>query len=753
MRRIRFIQIIVIFLVAILSSSCLDDKFDDVAIKPSQSIMVRFSASELPTQFRSSEGMATSGTIDKIYVLVFDDKGILYSSDFATLDPSKNEFYLSDVPVIHNKVILHFIGYSGTVCDELGESLSSWAIGKSEGEIIPKIGPFDCEVFWQRVELDTQSRSFQVVDNKKVYTLDKVNLIRNRAALSFDLAEVTHPGHSVKFLGYALNNVPEKGTLAPFDPTTKTFSPGFPTEPANRNYISMGDNPTFKQMNETSLLFDKKHAVKPDKVFYIILKALFDNQTCYYKIGLVDTKNQIPLSIIRNHKYIIKIKSVLKKGYSTIEEAKRNLPASEDDLSTLLQDYTKISDGRYDFEVDHISFFFTETNKDFEINYTFKPVSGTFQSDYEPKVELVNHNPTETAVRPGLTNSILQKSSNLIKGQVNAVSGSKLPSIGGVFYSEIKISVGPMVRYIKVFLSHKRNYRTTPKIISRGTDVNSPVDIKFTISANALDKTLYPFKMRVESKFLNPLNTDQNMYIEESGNGKYYFVFTVRQPGDYTLHFKRNMPNKTEIVYLESDYFETVPLELPNTLGGDNLVHYSGELNYIKDSKLTIVPLSSSILAYPVSTRNNFRLLEHGKYVFDVLRNDIEREVTFYAKLKDGSSYKTQRIPNTLSSNSTIILNSFDETYEGYILVGDAYAYFYGKNLVTTADGISFVGDSPSRYKVTVPSHYPDNEIIAITDNNGTYSAKVSIKSLRTSHYIRMQKNGNVNYCCPIKVS
>lgn len=648
---------------------------------------------------------------DKLMVIAFNGNGLLEQSRIVSLD----NFPTIELPDVYadKGLILHFVGGSSAVIEQIFNRLNNSSFsGKEQGEVIPKLGSFDEPVYWACVEIDMAKISLYEENGIRVYSHPgDIELLRSNAKISFDVTAVkTEAGHTVTFEGYKLFNYLDKGTVAPFNPVNNTFQEGAATEPIGEAYIS--DKADFTSIGEERIIYEKKISLEHENVFFVILKARFDNEIVYYKLGLLNSENKERLPILRNHHYQISIGKVYKKGYSTVEDAIKNPVSTEEALSTQLKDLPKISDGDHDFEVERTAFFFTEANRAFEFNFVYTDKSkSSIASGIAPAVTFFNEVDGEEAIQDVTVSS--ENNTNKINGTISAKTASQLPGLGGIYKAVIKIKIGNLNRFVQVFLSRKRPWRKQPALISHGYMRDNEVDIKLDIAEKAVDPALYPLKFRIETKFLNPIK-NQNCYLEMDSNGRYYYVFTVLAPGTHELKFKRAIDNYTEDVYIHSDYFETASVTLPNN-HGDNLKHYTGPLVFWDNSTEMPVPYVATLWAYPLTTRNNFRSFKDGEYVLDMLTTDLNKQIIFGATLPDGRSYRSdKRTANSLSGNNKIVLSPFETETNGLIMLGrETTTAIKGQDL-TGEKGVVFTGSVLGRYTSQIPSDLPDLASIKI---------------------------------------
>ncbi len=179
-----------------------------------------------------------------------------------------------------------------------------------------------------------------------------------------------------KFLltGFMLVNVPDRGSIAPYNRNLRKFQQEFGKWNSIARMIGDGEDEgnyqgftpsdaniiSYKELTEAQLHarlkvptsenvyeFCYEREIPESDPLYIIIAGKYNGDTkeCYYKIDLKDQNNRY-FPILRNFHYRINIESVTAKGAPSIKSALEGMPSGGDISTSLdLQTLTNISNG------------------------------------------------------------------------------------------------------------------------------------------------------------------------------------------------------------------------------------------------------------------------------------------------------------------------------------------------------------------------------------------------------------------------
>ena len=341
---------------------------------------------------RNEFNNGTNITIDNLYLLVFDEHGVLqakYAAKKTTVDEDYSatgivqgkeyEYKVTVVPR-SEKTIIHFIANCPV-------SYNNILLNKSEPELIQSLTTAGNKTaYWQRMELNYLGEDGSD-DDTNVDNLPTVYLIRNFAAVQ------VKEDDGLDFLqAYDLVNVPQKGTVAPVQFAAPTGFANYPTDNSANNYEtltssgyygaepqgntyspSIADLPNDITNTDELYLYERNHQGVGDKdITFLIVKGYYNDNVAnngddiwYYRVDFAE--NFEYLNILRNFRYIITIKSVTGKGYNTPKDAAYGNSVNNIDVDIEVE---RISDGtNYLFVTPTAITVLNQQNKTITFNY------------------------------------------------------------------------------------------------------------------------------------------------------------------------------------------------------------------------------------------------------------------------------------------------------------------------------------------------------------------------------------------------
>lgn len=476
---------------------------------------------------RNTFNDGTSITINNLYLLVFDENGILQAgyaakqvnngvaTDFPKTGVVQETQYDYQVTVVPRpeKTIIHFIAN----CPIPLETILNNMANLSESEIIQSLTTtsFTNEnnvkqyktAYWQMMELnylgEDGSDEDTVVDN-----LPLVQLIRNFAAV-----QVTQKDGLNFLQAYDLVNVPQRGTVAPFyrnaeggfvnylktDEETTTITTYnydeltrngyYGVEPANNTYAPLINAlPTDITNTNELYLYERNHiGVDAMDITFLIVKGTYEENSYYYRVDFAE--NFEYLNILRNFRYVITIKSVTGKGYTSPELAAKGNSVNNIDVAIEVEE---ITDGTHTLFVSPTAKTVLNGTEEITINYatdedyvtciaeTATETSGAFSS-VSPS--------TKGSDNKGTITVVMKNYSDVPNGKQNQTFKVKTPS---GLYREVKITLIDGFEFENV--TFKRNATT------------GNYEYSFTIPAG-LEKSMFPLELFLfeESCSFSPL--------------------------------------------------------------------------------------------------------------------------------------------------------------------------------------------------------------------------------------------------------
>lgn len=273
---------------------------------------------------------------------------------------------------------------------------------------------------------------------------ESVKLERSTAKISIYNETATSEGSITTEILYGANlaNAPVKGHLFPNH-----------TDLANITRANSGVKGVFNDPIATPAtggnscyLYTFESVIKEGQSTSIIVKASWMGQGAYYyHIRLSNEADDY--SLMRNFNYIVHIKSILKQGYDTAEEALRN-PAGNIEYTLSVTDaYSRdiVSNGEYYLGVENSEF------------YAFTDPSGSKEALKDQLVSIIMHNAKSVSGKF----TIVEGSGLYISGSDNFINNGggeqkvelKIYTDEGFTDGAIKVELGDLSRTIKI---HKR---------------------------------------------------------------------------------------------------------------------------------------------------------------------------------------------------------------------------------------------------------------------------------------------------------
>lgn len=447
----------------------------------------------------------------------------------------------------------------------------------------------DKMVYWGYVKKKTPEEMTEFL-TKEVVANNVIHLLRNRAKI-----EVKWEDTNIENIRYALGNVMQHGTVAPFNREKLTFPETNMLTDADAwkaecTYITPSLDPTrwpsegkkFSVENEemwpnTKTLpmqytFEQENSL--EKPLKVIMKVTYkDGETKWFQVLLQNEGVQIPIK--RNHLYRINIKRLGKNlGYSSAELAYNGTPANNPWI-TVEDIIQEISDG----------------------NYTMNIVEGTYQiltAESENKIQKAKftYNGDNKMQAENFDVSWTQNEgfTNPVAGKLPVPTVEYNPTTGeGVIKYQVG-SIGEDFKKATIKLVDKRHGLTRNIHLFSITDVDfnfqfansmgkaatATANLTLTIPAN-YPKELLPIEIEIASNDVNPIGSDVKVAstaeVDKDAGWNCWFVTKYEDPkvlgktqtiimknvrtvtgteGKFFIkakHYNRNNPKEMKITY------------------------------------------------------------------------------------------------------------------------------------------------------------------------------------------------------------
>lgn len=390
----------------------------------------------------------------------------------------------------------------------------------------------DKMVYWGYVKKKTpeEMKDFLTKDGE---TNNVIHLLRNRAKI-----EVKWEDTNIENIRYALGNVMQHGTVAPFNRKKLTFpetnmltdavawkaectyiTPSLdPTRwPSEGKIFSVKDEEMWPNSSKLPMQYTFEQENSLEKPLKVIMEVTYkDGVTKWFQVLLQNEGVQIPVK--RNHLYRINIKKLGKNlGYSSAELAYNGDPANNPWI-TVADIIQEISDG----------------------NYTMNIVNGTYQmlthesANSEQVIDFeYTGEPNQTAADFNVSWTENKDFTKLEGGklpeptvQYDATTGKGTITykIGDISAGECKTATIMLVdkkhgltRNIHLYSISNVDFKF-PKEITMGKKVTSEAQLTFTIPSY-YPKELLPVEIEIASNDVNPIGSDVKVASTEEVDG------------------------------------------------------------------------------------------------------------------------------------------------------------------------------------------------------------------------------------------
>ena len=438
--------------------------------------------------------------------------------------------------------------------------------------------PADKMVYWGYVKKATSAEMATFL-NGSAYSDNIIHLLRNRAKI-----EVNWEGNtsSITNIRYALGNVKEYGTVAPFNREMTILS--FPetnklTDAAawkkECTYItpsmnearwpadgSFSVNETEMWSNSSSLpmqyTFEQENSL--EKPLKVIMEVTYTEsgkvEKKWFQVLLQNEGVQIPVK--RNHLYRINIKRLGKNlGYSSAELAYNGAPANNPWI-TVEDIIQKISDGTYTMNI---------VNGTYQM-LTYESANSEQVIDFEYTGEA-----NQTAADFNVSWTENKKFTELEDGklpvptvQYNATTGKGTITykIGDISAGECKTATIKLVdkkhgltRNIHLYSISNVDFKF-PSTLTMGKEVTSEAQLTFTIPSY-YPKELLPIEIEIASNDVNPIGSDVKVAstadVDEGAGWNCWFITSYENESDIGVEKTITMKNVRTVTGTEGKFF------------------------------------------------------------------------------------------------------------------------------------------------------------------------------------------------------
>lgn len=554
--------------------------------------------------------------IERLHLLVFDDQGVLADAVPASpvngwgVSTAETKFTAKLARTGHKRTI-HLVANSPT------EDVNDYPMSTESSIIAAMEVSGGKDAYWQRIEFpdgiydDGNPRYVKDENGNDIPTyyphqdiIDKltaVPLVRNYSRVKVVNA-IPSTGTQLYNVEFVLVNIPEKGSVAPFNTNTGKFqainaSSTYKTlladsyngyEPTGRELI----NDTFNggelicedytgwvaatAANADSgyhYLYERNQNIDPKTPAYILVKGSYATASAtptYYKVAIINTDG-VSYNLLRNIQYTVSIKGVLGEGFKTAKEAYEAGPSNNLNFSVETKNLLNLSDGTRTIYVEYTQKVINTANTEVTLRYKYDDTSKT------------------TEERAQLSDNVVIKvgDGKVISGDVNkgydttdsdgwntlSFTTASLPAVGESAYSQIiTLTAGAFTREVEFFL-------TNPYLLKLNMPSKVPAVLGSAVAASLeiqprLPMGIFPLEFVVvaENNSLSPdatLNTlpvvtNVNLYGQPGGS---YFGYKVTLDYDDYCTVSGETTTYNTIIPL---YFKTNMADSATAVGSDD---------------------------------------------------------------------------------------------------------------------------------------------------------------------------------------
>ena len=519
------------------------------------------------------EGTGSGGyfEFEDLYVAVFVNiEGVSYLEEFVRADstaPTWNaENNCWDFGVKLNQTDgprrLHLIANYPGLTMGFGE----------EGQLVGRLmaNGANHDVYWNYRDVTKVAEGFQA-------QVQMVPLVRNYVKIK--LENNIPADDKFELEGYALYNVPTKGTVAPYNPgSTSMFANFVDVSGKCQSYENLsaqgykGNEPyddgtlLSKEINwiapaDSTYIYERSNR-NSDTPTCMLIKGKYDGgNTTYYKLDFVHlegeegAKVKVYYNLLRNFIYTMNLNSVKSEGYATVEQAIKQPASNNISGDAIAKDYTNISDGEGRLFVSTTGLLFTDNTP--KVVY-FKYIPNLQSPNTTNNGAVAVSAPMGDVLSKAAEVATTDETTGIHNGWRKMTLTPNAPGIAGVF-QEIAVSAGGLQRHVELLLREPYNLAVAvnPKMVETGA--KKPLTVNITLPGG-LPESIFPLKLFISSKD-NTIYPDYGTNMPaEAQNGKYGFIREVslleyQDSTNYACKFLTNCEESATTVYVDNEYF------------------------------------------------------------------------------------------------------------------------------------------------------------------------------------------------------
>ena len=569
MKKIIYIATLIAAIFA--TASCAKETVDEAVPEVSEGKEVTIACCALvPDISALTKSLGEVKTINSLYVIAFDDLGYYVESEKAVNLSTDADGFTTFNVTLHattEKRILHFIANY-----DMGNI--SYA---SESNIIARLETKDADdAYWQRVVLANGIPS--AANTLPTELKNPIPLIRNFAKITVSVDKTVT---DFTLEGFIVVNVPDIGTVAPYNTAKGTF----PTYIDGTTYADLqaqgyaGFSPSSMALLNTDpsaltfgtdpyYLYEHAYTGESTTYTYVIIKGTYKGSSYYYKIDLVHRNGSVIeyYDILRNFNYKVNITNVSAIGASSVTDAADGIASNNLSSSVDIENLTNVSDGEARLYVSYTSKTLVSAN---QVTLLYK---------YIPSIE----SPTVTS--NGDVSILVADGGNVISNYTVASSDvngwrtititPKDPAIE-TKTQVITVAAPTLSRNVLYILKEKFNMTAecVPYKVAYADGEELAVDVTVP---EGLPESMFPLKLYFSSakNSIYP-DSNKNLMAVEISDGTYSFLYSLSYE-DYKaqtvtdtkvtvpVYFKTNRTESATTVYVRNEYFNDATCSFVN---------------------------------------------------------------------------------------------------------------------------------------------------------------------------------------------
>lgn len=413
------------------------------------------------------------------------------------------------------------------------------------------------DVYWNYLDVDCIQEGTQE-------KLRDIPLVRNFAqvALSVEPKDGVNLNSKFQLLGYAMHNVPKRGTVAPYNSANGTFAnyvvkdtngslscqsydnleqtQGYVgNEPYDNELIKLTE---FKEVSEPFYMYERTH-VNVDDPTCMIIKGKYDPsgkfgadiEETYYKLDFIhrddNTNTNVYYNMLRNFIYTMNIVDVTGEGYLSADEAIRNPASNNISGNANIDDFTNISDGTGRLFVSTTYLVFTDAEP-IDIYYKYIPdinntnvINNDLKGVNDGEIIVTAKADATKVLKYNAAVASADESTGHVGWRKVTLTPNTPPTNGENYVRTQDITIASATLQRKVTLVMRNPYEMSVNVVNRHVPevVKSPVDLKVTIPGG-MPMSLFPLKFYVSSEKNSIYAKPGGDMYSESYAGGYGFV-------------------------------------------------------------------------------------------------------------------------------------------------------------------------------------------------------------------------------------